>query len=277
MTVTAQEKSLASFQPIAGELASPSHIEVSVILPCLNEASTVGDCVRKCFTAFADLGVEGEVIVVDNGSVDGSVAVALNAGARVVQERHRGYGYACRRGLAEARGQALVLGDADGTYDFSALGGFVNAMRNGSDVVVGTRLKGVIEDGAMPWLHRYVGNPLLTKILNGLISSEVSDAHCGLRSIKRDRYLELTLASPGMEFASEFLIAASRQGLSIQEIPIVYYRRQGGEPKLRTFRDGWRHLKFMILASPFFGPTHPFRSHESSAVAGANGASGGVS
>lgn len=235
--------------PIAPPPPGASRLDVSVVMPCLNEEAAVAACVEKAWRAMGVLGVAGEVIVVDNGSTDGSVRAALDAGARVVQEPERGYGSACRRGLAEAAGEVLVLGDADGSYDFGALEGFVTPLSNGADMVVGTRLDGTIETGAMPWLHRYVGNPVLTRFLNRITSSGVSDAHCGLRSIKRDRYLELELRATGMEFASEFLIAASRQGLNIEEIPIVYRRRAGGEPKLRTFRDGWRHIRLMARST----------------------------
>lgn len=222
------------------------HIEVSVIMPCLNEEAAVAECVKEAWEALAETDLTGEVLVVDNGSTDSSVAVAEGAGARVVHESHRGYGNACRRGLAEARGRFLLLGDADGTYDFSALGDFVTPLLNGADVVMGTRLGGSIESGAMPWLHRHVGNPFLTMLLNALFSPGVSDALCGMRSIKREGYVELTLASPGMEFATELLIEATRQGLHIKEVPIQYRRRRGGVPKLRTFRDGWRSLLSML-------------------------------
>lgn len=221
-------------------------IQVSVIMPCLNEEAAVAGCVHDARAAIARLGLSGEVVVVDNGSTDDSIRAATDAGARVISEKSLGYGNACRRGLAEAQGDLLVLGDADGTYDFSSLESFVTPLMNGTDLVVGTRLKGNIDPGAMPWLHRYVGNPVLTRALNRFLASSISDAHCGLRSIKRDRYMELPLAATGMEFASEFLITASRFGLRIGETPIVYRKRVGGEPKLRTFRDGWRHLRLML-------------------------------
>lgn len=221
-------------------------IEVSVVMPCLNEEVAIADCVRTATKAIAELGLIGEVVVVDNGSTDNSVETAVNAGARVVEEENRGYGNACRRGLAEARGDVLVLGDADGTYDFTTIEGFVTPLLNGTDMVIGTRLGGIIETGAMPWLHRRVGNPVLTWMLNSLHSAGVSDAHCGLRSIRRDRYEALALQAPGMEFASEFVISATRNELRIKEIPIVYRRRSGGEAKLRTFRDGWRHVRLIV-------------------------------
>lgn len=223
-----------------------AEIEVSVVMPCLNEEDALGECVQRALVTLSEIGVSGEVVVVDNGSSDSSVEVARAAGARVVHEPERGYGNACRRGLAEARGSLLVLGDADGTYDFGDLAGFITPLWDGADMVMGTRLAGNIEVGAMPWLHRRLGNPLLTGMLNALYSAGVSDAHCGFRSITRHSYAELKLEASGMEFASEFVIAASQRGLEIRERPIVYQRRAGGEPKLRTFRDGWRHLRLMI-------------------------------
>jgi glycosyltransferase involved in cell wall biosynthesis len=224
-------------------------VEVSVVIPCLNEAESVAGVVTEALTAIGDLGIVGEVVVVDNASTDDSAGRAARAGARIVTESAPGYGHACRAGLANSRGRFLVLGDGDGTYDFSVLGRFVDPLRNGSDVVMGSRLRGTIEDGAMPWLHRRVGNPFLSWMMNRLFSSGVSDAHCGLRSIKRERYEQLGFASSGMEFASEFVIEATLSGARIDEVPINYRRRTGGEPKLRTFRDGWRHLRLMLATA----------------------------
>jgi glycosyltransferase involved in cell wall biosynthesis len=221
-------------------------LDVSIVMPCLNEEEAITDCIEEAKSALASLGLTGEVVVVDNGSSDNSVAVARAAGARVIHEPERGYGNACRRGLSEARGRFLVMGDADGTYDFSALPSFVNPLFNGADMVVGNRLNGSMEDGAMPWLHRYVGNPVLTATLNVLFGSDIQDAHCGLRSIKMQHLRRLDLTSPGMEFASEFLIEAVQHGARVEQVPIRYRRRHGGQPKLRTFRDGWRHLRLMV-------------------------------
>jgi glycosyltransferase involved in cell wall biosynthesis len=195
------------------------------------------------------MGLVGEVVVVDNGSTDDSVAVARAAGARVIHEPERGYGNACRRGLSEARGRYLVMGDSDGTYDFTALPDFIKPLIEGFDMVIGNRLNEGMQEGAMPWLHRYIGNPVLTGTLNLLYSSDIGDAHCGLRSVTKPFFDQLELSSPGMEFASEFLIEAVQHGVTIDQVPIVYRRRLGGQPKLRTFRDGFRHLRLMLVRS----------------------------
>jgi glycosyltransferase involved in cell wall biosynthesis len=224
-------------------------IDVSIVMPCLNEEEAIGPCVEEAHRALIELGMSGEVVVVDNGSTDGSVAVARAAGARVIHEPARGYGNACRRGLVEARGRYMVMGDSDGTYDFSALPAFIEPLQNGADMVVGNRLNREMEKGAMPWLHRYVGNPVLTGTMNILFGSDIGDAHCGLRSIKKPCLEQLNLASPGMEFASEFLIEAVQNGARIEQVPVRYRRRFGGQPKLRTFRDGVRHLRLMLARS----------------------------
>jgi glycosyltransferase involved in cell wall biosynthesis len=224
-------------------------LEVSVIMPCLNEAATVAACVAKARGALDRAGLTGEVVVADNGSEDGSPALAEAAGARVVAAPVRGYGAAYRAGLEAARGTYLVLGDADDTYDFGVVPEFVAALKAGSDVVLGSRFRGRILPGAMPWLHRYVGNPILSGILSVFFGRRVSDAHCGLRAMTRDASDRMRLRSSGMEFASEMVALALRHELKVAEIPITYYPR-GGESKLRSFRDGWRHLRFMLLLSP---------------------------
>jgi glycosyltransferase involved in cell wall biosynthesis len=223
--------------------------EVSVIMPCLNEAATVARCVAKARAAFERAGLAGEVVVADNGSEDGSPALAEAAGARVIAAPVRGYGAAYLAGLEAARGTYLVLGDADDTYDFGAVPEFVAALKSGHDVVLGSRFRGRILPGAMPWLHRYVGNPVLSGILSVFFGRRVSDAHCGLRAMTRAAGDRMRLRSSGMEFASEMVALALRHGLRVTEIPITYYPR-GGESKLRSFRDGWRHLRFMLLLSP---------------------------
>jgi glycosyltransferase involved in cell wall biosynthesis len=234
--------------PAFGHLKSENaaDLDVTVVMPCLNEAAAVAQCVAETMSAMGRAGLTGEVIVVDNGSTDGSAQLAASLGARVVHEASRGYGNACRRGLAEARGRFLVLGDADGTYDFTGLPEFIDPLRNGADMVLGNRLNDAMEGGAMPWLHRHVGNPFLTWVLNTLFSSRIEDAHCGLRSIKVGAYRKLALTSSGMEFASEFLVQALRHEMTIHQVPIRYRRRAGGQPKLRTMRDGFRHLHLLV-------------------------------
>ncbi|MGH8872026.1 MAG: glycosyltransferase family 2 protein [Acidimicrobiia bacterium] len=231
-------------------------IDISIVMPCLNEEAAVSSCVEIALASIAATGLSGEVVVVDNDSSDASAELAAMAGARVVREPVRGYGNAYLRGLAEARGRFIVLGDSDGTYDFGAIATFIEPLTNGTDLVIGSRLRGTIDVGAMPWLHRYVGNPLLTKTMNLLFSHELSDVYCGMRSIKREALSELTLSAPGMEFALEMLIAAERSGIRIKEIPIRYRRRQGGTPKLRTWRDGWRSLRFIFAASRRYESVH---------------------
>lgn len=224
-------------------------VDVSVVMPCLNEAATVARCVETARRALERAKLAGEVVVADNGSTDGSAEIAERAGARVVRATTLGYGAAYLAGIAEVRGRYLVLGDADGTYDFDAVPEFVAALKAGSDVVLGSRFRGTILPGAMPWLHRYIGNPVLTRILGLFFGQRVSDAHCGLRAMTREASERMQLRTSGMEFASEMVAMALRQGLRVSEIPIVYHPREG-ESKLRSFRDGWRHLRFMLLLSP---------------------------
>lgn len=228
---------------------SEAGVEVTVVMPCLNEAGSVAQCVLKARRALERAGLQGEVVVADNGSEDGSADLATAAGARVVHARARGYGAAYLAGIAAARGRYLVLGDADGSYDFDAVPDFVAALRSGQDIVLGSRFRGRILPGAMPWLHRYVGNPVLTGILSLFFGQPVSDAHCGLRAMTRQAYDRMRLRTSGMEFASEMVAMALRQGLKVGELPIVYAPR-AGESKLKSFRDGWRHLRFMLLLSP---------------------------
>jgi glycosyltransferase involved in cell wall biosynthesis len=230
-------------------------MDVSVIIPCLNEESTVGVCVRKALMAITGMGVRGEVIVSDNGSTDASSEVAAREGARVVVETRKGYGSALLAGFAVAKGRYLVMGDADDTYDFSSIHEFIKPLQAGSDLVMGNRLGGTIEPGAMPWHHRYFGVPVLSFILNLLFGARIADAHCGLRSITREAYERLRLKTTGMEFASEMLIRAVKQKLRIHQIPTSLGKGgRPGSPHLRSFRDGWRHLKMMFMLSP----THLF-------------------
>jgi Glycosyl transferase family 2 len=225
--------------------------EVSIVLPCLNEAATVGTCVAKGIEALRRLEMRGEVVVVDNGSNDGSADVAARAGARVVYESQRGYGSALMRGIDAARAPLIIMADADDSYDLSDLARFLTALENGADVVIGSRRRGRIEPGAMPTLHRWIGNPLFSAALRVLFRVNVSDAHCGMRAFTRAAYRRMQLQTTGMEFASEMVIKAALAGLRIVEFPITLRPDgRGRRAHLRTFRDGWRHLRFILLFSP---------------------------
>lgn len=231
-------------------LARP--LDVSVVIPCLNEAPTIAACVRSARAAIQAGEFEGEVVVADNGSTDGSAELAERAGARVVREPRPGYGSAYLAGLGAARGRMMLMGDGDGTYDFGQLSVFVEtAERTGAQLVMGSRFRGRIEPGAMPWHHRYVGNPVLSGILRWLFHVQVSDAHCGLRLVRREALPLLDLHSPGMEFASEMVVSAARRRMTIAEVPIVYSARpEGSRSKLRSLRDGLRHLSYMLASAP---------------------------
>jgi hypothetical protein len=230
--------------------------EVSVVIPCLDEEEAIASVVREARDALEAAGESGEVVVVDNGSTDASAERAREAGARVVFESRRGYGSAYLAGIEAARGRYLVLTDGDGTYDLSRLGDFVSELRGGADLVVGSRLKGRIEPGGMPWTHRWIGNPILTAMLNLLFRIGISDAQCGLRALSRDAAARLDLQATGMEFVSETSIKAAKRGLTVREIPIVY-RPRIGESKLSGVPDAWRNVRFMLVHSPtwlFFVP-----------------------
>jgi glycosyltransferase involved in cell wall biosynthesis len=228
-------------------------LELTVVMPCLNEERTLPACIAKASQAMADLGIRGEVLVVDNGSIDRSVEVAQECGARVVRERRRGYGNALRRGFDEARGRYIVMGDSDESYDFSDLPRFVERLRGGADLVMGNRFRGEIKPGAMPWSHRWVGNPLLTGFLNLLFHTPVGDAHCGMRAFSKAAYRRMNLEMPGMELASEMVIKSALAKLKIEEVPITLWPDgRNRPPHLRSFRDGWRHLRFMLMCSPTF-------------------------
>jgi hypothetical protein len=221
---------------------------VSVVIPCLNEAENIEQCVAVALEAMAGAGIAGEVLVADNASEDGSAELAERAGARVVHEPVRGYGSAYLAGFAAARGEYIVMADADLTYDFNEIPRFLAALEEGGDMVIGDRM-GNIHPGAMPWHHRYIGNPLLSNLLNLLFHTGVSDAHCGMRAFRREHLERLDLRTTGMEFASEMVVRAAKAKLDIRQLPIEYHAR-GGESKLSSFRDGWRHLRFLILHSP---------------------------
>lgn len=223
--------------------------EITVVIPCLNEEEAVGKVVEQALEGIRRSGRTGEVLVVDNGSTDRSAEVAVAHGARVVTERRRGYGSAYLTGLAAAKGEYIVMGDADETYPLQDLGPFVDRLEQGDDLVMGSRFKGTIHGDAMPFLNRFVGNPILTGMLNVLFGVKVSDAHCGMRAIRKDAAAALDLHSTGMEFASEMVFKAYRRDLTVSEIPIDYYPRIG-ESKLNRFGDAWRHVRFMLLYSP---------------------------
>src|SRR3984893_16685422 len=226
-------------------------VDVSVVIPCLNEANSIGICVEKALGAFCTVGLPGEVIVADNGSTDGSIEIAEKLGARVVRVEARGYGSALRAGIAAARGAFIVMGDADDSYDFGDVPRFVEQWRAGYDVVMGNRFRGEIKRGAMPWHHKYIGNPVLSSVLNLLFSAGIGDSHCGMRGFTRAVYDRMDLRSTGMEFASEFVIKAAQLGAKVTEIPITLWPdKRGRPPHLRSFRDGWRHLRFMLLYAP---------------------------
>jgi glycosyltransferase involved in cell wall biosynthesis len=231
---------------------APDHVAVSVVIPCLNEEENIEACVTAAMEAMQGAGIPGEVVVADNASDDGSAELAAAAGARVVSEPRRGYGSAYLAGFAAARGRYIVMADADLTYDFREIPRFVDKLEEGAELVMGDRMDN-IHPGAMPWLHRYVGNPILTGVLNVFFRAGVSDAHCGMRALRRDVLPRLDLRTTGMEFASEMVIRASKEQLDIREFPIEYHPR-GGESKLSSFRDGWRHLRFLLVHSP----THLF-------------------
>jgi glycosyltransferase involved in cell wall biosynthesis len=234
--------------------AIPTHrsdqLDISVVMPCLNEERSVGICVERALEGIRRTNLTGEVIVCDNGSTDDSVAVAAAAGARVVHQPERGYGNAYRRGFEAARGRYVVMGDSDLSYDFSELHRLVESLQiGGYDYVLGSRFAGEILPGAMPWSHRYIGNPVLTGILNRFFDLKTSDAHSGMRAFTREAYERMGCRTKGMEFASEIVINATKAGLNVGEVPITYHPRIG-ESKLRSMRDGWRHLRFMLLLCP---------------------------
>ncbi|MCW7538973.1 glycosyltransferase family 2 protein [Aquabacterium sp. A7-Y] len=228
-----------------------STFELTIVMPCLNEAETVAQCVGKGLAFLRRAGVHGEVLVADNGSADGSQALALAAGARVVHVQERGYGAALLEGIKSAQSRFVIMGDADDSYDFSALDGLLTELRGGADLVMGNRFLGGIQPGAMPLLHRYLGNPVLSFIGRLLYRVPVGDFHCGLRGFSREAVMRLNLHTPGMEFASEMVVKSALHGLKIAEVPVTLSPDgRSRPPHLRTWRDGWRHLRFLLLFSP---------------------------
>jgi len=220
-------------------------------MPCLNEEDGVAECVQKALNWIEQAGMRGEVIVVDNNSTDQSAEIAAAAGARVIAEREQGYGAAIRRGFREARGKYMVMGDCDGTYEFSQLDPLVGPLDEGYDLVMGNRLTDQLAKGAMPWTHRMIGTPLISWMLRLFTGAKITDSQCGLRAMRQDSIQALNLRSPGMEFASEMILKAMRQNLKLTEVPIPYDVRIG-DSKLSTIRDGWRHLRFLLISSPSY-------------------------
>jgi glycosyl transferase family 2 len=225
--------------------------EVTVVMPCLDEAATIGACITAAQEAFDRLDVEGEIVVADNGSTDGSQRIATELGARVVPVVARGYGSALAGGIVAARGRYVIMGDADGTYDFGAIGPFVERLRAGADLVVGNRFRGGIRPGAMPWLHRRFGNPVLSLVGRRLFGTPCGDIYCGLRAFDRQKIIDLDVRSSGMEFAIEMIVKASMGGLRVTEVPTpLLPDAEGRQPHLRTWRDGWRSIRLLLLYSP---------------------------
>jgi glycosyltransferase involved in cell wall biosynthesis len=243
---TIQHENLAE-TTVASRDAAP---RLSVVIPCLNEADTIAECVRRARHVLDENGISGEVIVVDNNSDDDSGTLAARAGALVVLERERGYGSAYLAGFAVARGDYILMADADLTYDFDEIPRFVTALDAGADLVIGNRMHN-IHPGAMPWHHRYIGNPVLSGFLNILFRTGVDDVHCGMRALRRDTLPRLDLRTTGMEFASEMVIRAAKENLDVRQFAIEYHPRVG-ESKLSSFRDGWRHLRFLLVHSPTY-------------------------
>jgi len=228
-----------------------AEVELSIVMPCLNEAETLGACIEGAQRALEENGIRGEVIIADNGSTDGSREIAARLGARVVGVDERGYGSALMGGIAAARGRYILMGDADASYDFAHVPRFLEALRRGSDLVMGNRFAGGIRPRAMPFLHRYLGNPVLSAVGRLFFRVPCGDFHCGLRAFDRTRILALDLRTTGMEFASEMIVKAGLRGLRIQEVPTTLAPDgRTRRPHLRTWRDGWRHLRFLLLYSP---------------------------
>jgi glycosyltransferase involved in cell wall biosynthesis len=230
---------------------STDSLELTILMPCLNESRTLGNCIDKGNSLLASLQINGEIVVADNGSTDGSQLIATACGARVIDVSTRGYGAALIAGIEHARGRYIIMGDSDESYDFAALGPFVEALRAGNELVMGNRFAGGIAPDAMPFLHRYLGNPVLSFIGRLFFKSPVGDFHCGLRGFHRDAITRLGLRCEGMEFASEMIVKASLQGIKIAEVPTTLSKDgRDRPPHLRTWRDGWRHLRFLLLFTP---------------------------
>ncbi|WP_317197040.1 glycosyltransferase family 2 protein [Flavobacterium sp. CYK-55] len=225
--------------------------EISIVMPCLNEAETLAVCIEKARDFLEKNQIQGEIIIADNGSQDGSQAIAIKCGAIVVETQKKGYGEALKAGFEKASGQFIIMADADNSYDFSALSAFVEKLRSGSDLVIGNRFKGGIQKNAMPFLHRYIGNPVLSFLGRLFFNSSIGDFHCGLRGFSAEAYQKLNLTTSGMEFASEMIVKAHLMNLKIIEVPTILYKDgRSRKPHLKTWSDGWRHLRFLLLYSP---------------------------
>ena len=228
-----------------------NNIEVSMVLPCLNEEDTIRICIKKIKDVFGRENIKGEIIVADNGSTDRSMEIAKTEGVIAVSEPMRGYGAAYLRGLKEARGKYIIIGDSDNTYDFYDIPTFLKVLKEDHDFVIGSRFKGLISKGAMSWSHRYIGNPILSWMCRIFFHTKLSDIHCGMRAFTRDAYNKMRLKTTGMEFATEMVVSALMNNLKIYEVPIHYYLREG-ESKLKPLYDAWRHIRFMLLYCPLW-------------------------
>jgi hypothetical protein len=267
--------------PLPLPIASPPArvdpaLEFTVLMPCLNEAETLATCIRKAQAFLRGSGIAGEVVVADNGSTDGSRQIANALGARIVGVERRGYGAALIGGIAAARGRFVIMGDADDSYDFAALQPFVDALRAGGELVMGNRFQGGIQPGAMPALHRYLGNPVLSFLGRRLFRSAIGDFHCGLRGFSRDAIRRLDLSSPGMEFASEMVVKAVLHRLDVRQVPTrLAPDGRSRPPHLRTWRDGWRHLRFLLTHAPRFLFVYPGLALGGAGLAGVGVLAGG--
>ena len=248
---TRSEERRMHVSPTVAHEANGVGCELTILMPCLNEAETLATCITKAMTSLQNLKIDGEVLIADNGSTDGSQQIATSLGARVVQVERKGYGNALMRGIATARGKYVIMGDSDDSYDFTSLGPFVEKLRAGYDLVMGNRFLGGIQPGAMPPLHRYLGNPVLTSIGRLFFKSPSGDFHCGLRGFNREAMLALDLRTTGMEFASEMVVKSTLHDLRITEVPTTLQPDgRSRPPHLRSWRDGWKHLRFLLLYSP---------------------------
>lgn len=255
---------------------APAEIELTIVMPCLNEAETIGVCVKKAKAFLAAHGLSGEVLIADNGSTDGSQQIANALGARIVHVPARGYGAALIGGIEAAKGKFIAMGDADDSYDFGGLMPFVEQLRDGADLVMGNRFQGGIAPGAMPPLHRWLGNPVLSFLGRAFFDIPVGDFHCGLRAFRKDSIAALQLTTPGMEFASEMVVKAAIQKLDIREVPTTLQPDgRSRPPHLRTWRDGWRHLRFLLIYAPKFLFLYPGVALALAGLVGVLGLAGG--